>query len=196
MVTITEAGRTSMFRTLPPDTGAQIPDAKQLRSLRKIVAAAHPWIGGDISVDSEESDREFATAFRAVGRFFRLEAPDETRSFGWIIDQANARLSEQVSGPMFLAACLASGDVVWRRGDTSVGQLLTVGLNPFRGLKANNRWLAILSGTGNILSPAPPRSEVVQRAARGVLQATFWEKGTNGMRQINARDPLWVRSRS
>jgi hypothetical protein len=183
MVTIT---------TLPPSTGAIMPDAKQLRSLRRIVAAAHPWIDG-IAVDSEEADREFWRAFWAVRRFYRTELPDETRGFGALLDDANLSLRESIGGAMFLAACLASGDVVWRRGDTSVGQLLTVGLNPFRGLKANNRWLAILSGTGNILSPMPPRQEFVQRAARGVPQATFWEKGTNSLRQIDARDPLWRR---
>jgi hypothetical protein len=194
MVTITEAGRTSMFRTLPPSTGAIMPDAEQLRSLRKIVAAAHPWIGGGVADESDESDREFAAAFRAVGRFYRTELPDETRSFGWIVDHSNAGGSEHVSGSMFLAACLAAGDVNWRRGDTSVGQLLSIALNPYQGIKANNRWQAILSGTGNILAPMAPRAELVQRAARGVPVATLWAQGPGqSMRQIDARDPLWSR---
>jgi hypothetical protein len=95
---------------------------------------------------------------------------------------------------MFLAACLAAGDVVWRRGDSSVGQLLTVGLNPYQGLKANNRWLAIASGTGNLLAPLPPGAEFIHRAAKGVPQATFWSQGENGLRQIERGDPLWSRS--
>jgi hypothetical protein len=195
MVTITEAGRFQMFRTLPPDTGAIVPDPKQLRSLRKIVAASHPWIGGDISDDSEEADREFAAAFRAVGRFFRLETPDENRSFGWFVDHSNAKLSEQVEGPMFLAACLAAGDVNWRRGDTSVGQLLSIALNPYQGIKATNRWQAIVAGQANILAPMAARSELVHRAAKDVPQATYWTQGTNSMRQIERGESLW-RSRS
>jgi hypothetical protein len=65
-------------------------------------------------------------------------------------------------------------------------------LNPYRGLKANNRWLAIASGTGNLLAPLAPRSELVHRAAKGVPQATFWSRG----QQISRGDPLWSRSRS
>jgi hypothetical protein len=181
MVTIT---------TLAPDTGAHMPDAKQLKSLRKIVAAAHPWIDG-VGTEGDEADHEFWRAFRAVGMFYRTELPDEKRGFGWHLDHASSMLGERIGGGMFLAACLAAGDVVWRRADASVGQLLTVGLNPYQGLKANNRWLAIASGTANLLSPMPARSELVHRAAKGVPVATFWTQGQNGMRQIERGESLW-----
>ena len=105
MVTIT---------TLAPSTGAIMPDGKQLRSLRRIVASAHGWIDG-ISADGEQVDREFATAFWSVGRFYRLETPDEKRGFGALLDDANAALRERIGGAMFLAdvsqAAMSSGDV-------------------------------------------------------------------------------------
>jgi hypothetical protein len=172
MVTIT---------TLPPDTGAIMPDAKQLRSLRKIVAATHPWIDG-VAVDSEAADREFVNAFWAQGRFFRTESPDEKRGFGGFLDDANLTLGKSIGGAMFLAAILASGDVTWRRGDASIGEVLAVGLNPYRGRKANNRWLSIASGTGNLLSATPPREEYVRRA-QAQQRITFWKQSPDGSRQ-------------
>ena len=128
--------------TMQPSVGFVMPDAAQLKSLRKIVAAACSWIGG-ISEQSAEADLEFRNAIWGVGRFWRTELPDERRSFGSLLDDANEMLIAKgyasVGGPMFLAACLAAGDVVYRRGDPSVGQLLSIGLNSFQGMRANNR---------------------------------------------------------
>jgi hypothetical protein len=177
--------------TLPPNTGALLPDAKQLRSLRKIVAATHPWIGGDIAEQGEAADREFANAFRAVSRFFRTTEPDERRGFISILDAANADARESVSASMFIAACLAAGDVTWRRHDGSVGQLSVLGLNEHHGLRCNNRWLAILSGTGNLLAPMPPRGEYAQRA-KAAQQASFWKRNADGtLRPVERHEPLW-----
>jgi hypothetical protein len=182
--------------TMQPSVGFVMPDAAQLKSLRKIVAAACSWIGG-ISEQSAEADLEFRNAIWGVGRFWRTELPDERRSFGSLLDDANEMLIAKgyasVGGPMFLAACLAAGDVVYRRGDPSVGQLLSIGLNSFQGMRANNRWVSILSGTGNVLAPMSARAEFVARAGKGHPQPSFWTKGENGMRQLDANEPLWSR---
>jgi len=73
--------------------GFVMPDAAQLKSLRKIVAAACSWIGG-IEEQSQAADIEFQNAIWAVGRFYRTELPDERRAFGSILDDANQMLIE------------------------------------------------------------------------------------------------------
>jgi hypothetical protein len=114
--------------TLPPATSAIMPDARLLRSLRKIVAAACPWIDG-VAVESEAAEREFKNAFWAQGRFFRLAEPDERRSFLSVVDDASEMLiakgAESVSASMFLAACIGACDVVYRRQDGHFGRVPT-----------------------------------------------------------------------
>src|SRR5277367_7201678 len=112
--------------TLPPDNGFVMPGAEQLRALRRIVVSVYPGLSG--GPDELESEAEFEKAFRSQGQFFRTEMPVENRTFESFNDEIDAKLADEglpgVSGRMFLAACLAAGDVVWRRRDGSAGQLL------------------------------------------------------------------------
>jgi hypothetical protein len=185
---------TTMITTHLPSTGYVAPTRAQLKSLRALVGKTYPWIDG-VAVDSEEAEREFLHAFWAQGQFYRTELPAEDRYFVALLDDANALLTERgyssVGGGAFLAAALAAGDVVWRKHDPSVGQLLAVGLNAYRGHKCDSRWLAVLSGTGNLLGPMAARAEFVHRALKGVPQATFWTHGENGLRLVRPEESLW-----
>ena len=193
MVTITEAGRTSMFRTLPTDAGYQAPTREQLAALRQKVLANHPELG---PID----ELEFLRAFWAQGQFFRIPLSEQKRSFVAIFDAAKLKLSGfgEVSSQTFLAACIAASDIEVRLPDRGVGQLLEIGLSPFSGRQCDNRmWQAVASGTANLPSPMPPRAEYVHRAARGQPQATFWKRDEGGaLRSVAPDERLWSRSRS
>jgi hypothetical protein len=179
--------------TLPPDNGFVMPDTEQLRSLRRIVVNAYPGLN---LTDELEAEAEFERAFRSQGRFFRTESPIENRAFEGFLDEANAKLTDEglpaIGGRMFLAACLAAGDIVWRRRDGSAGQLLTLGLHSYQGLRCNNRWLAIASGTGDLLEPMPPRGESLRRPYP-IPQPKFYRQTSIGERLLGEDEMLWSR---
>jgi hypothetical protein len=178
-----------------PATGAVLPDGAQLKTLRKIVLAVHPWLSEGAQTD-KSAEAEFANAFWAQSRFFRTELPDERRAFSGFLDDANATLSENgyrgVSGGAFLAACLAAGDVVWRKHEPEIGQLLTLGLCSFSGLKRNNRWLDVLSGA-NLLSPALPRAALVRQATATQQVSVFKQAPDGTLRIVPNGESLWTR---
>jgi hypothetical protein len=141
--------------TLPPSTGfSDRPDADQLRRLKTIVWATHPWL-------EPVSESEFARGFLSVGFMFRLAEPSNKLYFSSHVDFANNFLAsnsmQEIGGAAFLGACLAHGDIQWRRHDPATGQQLEVGLDRYSGLKCRPVWRSILSGEANLLSSLPPR---------------------------------------
>ena len=98
--------------------GVNMPTDDQLAKLFEIVSAAHPG-------EFRDSPKQFRSAFYAVGRLGRLSEPSSDRYFVSSLDDANeitreARL-ESVDGDLFLAACLAWGDISWRAHDKATG---------------------------------------------------------------------------
>lgn len=144
MVRITELVRRGAYEP---------PSLAELRRLREIVWTAHP------EMDDGSSIEMFADAMLAAASFGRTVAPWSGQYFSFWVERASDYLDHvgrpACSGPSFLAACLAHGDVVWRAPDRSRGQLLEVGLSAFSGAACRNVWRSILSGKATLLQPVP-----------------------------------------
>jgi hypothetical protein len=139
-----------------PNTHFERPTAEELRKLRKIVTAAHPWLN-----DCDE--QSFSRAFTAIGFMFRTPQPVKSRYFHDILADANQLLDELldlrlVDGIAFLAAALGHGDVKWQESNGRVGALLEIGLCPTHGIPCStpNAWRGLLDGTRNLLAPVAP----------------------------------------
>jgi hypothetical protein len=168
-----------------------------LRSLRKIVLAAHPELRTDAPPNELAAEDEFLRAFWAQGQFFRIALSDQKRSFSAIFEDANLKLSErgfaEVDSRTFLAAALAAADVEVRMQDRGIGQLLEIGLNPFHGRPCDNRrWQATAAGAADLPGPMPPRAE--RACLREVPQPSFWQRGESGFRQLAPSANMWSRS--
>ena len=101
----------------------------------------------------------FADAMLAAASFGRTVAPWSGQYFSFWVERARDYLDHvgrpACSGPSFLAACLAHGDIVWRAPDRFRGQLLEVGLSAYSGAPCRNVWRSILSGKATLLQPVP-----------------------------------------
>jgi hypothetical protein len=127
-----------------PDTHFERPSAEELRRLRKIVVSAHGWL-------ADHDEESFGRAFVAVGYHFRTPAPDKSRYFHAIVDEANRLLDEvlgltKIDGIAFMAAILAHADVPWQEANSRLGALLEIGLCPTHGIRLArpNRWRALV----------------------------------------------------
>ena len=132
--------------------GFVMPDAAQLARLFEIVTAEHRQLRDGIAdVD------EFKRAFWVAGTFYRRPQPDSSHYYSFWLEAAARRLedagSRPVSGPAFLAGCLAWGDIPWQKPDPGVGDLLELGLNEHSGRRANDTWLDLLAGERPLLKP-------------------------------------------
>jgi hypothetical protein len=179
---------------LLPATGFSPPSGDEAAKLMRIVDAARPELTLLKSVELSE----FRYAMRASGLMFRRETPDTSHAFSFFIDSANAMLTERwgapgVSGTALLGAIWAHADVVWRRADRSIGQLLEVGLDLHVGRQCENRWRDLIEGKANLLAPVAARSEFMHRAGKEHPRATFWTHGESGLRQLQSNEPLWGR---
>jgi hypothetical protein len=150
------------IRVQLPSTGFIEPTPDQLRSLSRIVGAAHPtWRVPD--------DDTFRRAFIAQGYFFRLPMPNTRLYYGSILDAANEFLTGRlhwraVDGGAFLFAIRAANDVAIRFANPGVGQLQEVGLDQYSGIPCRNAWAGLLNGTANLLTPTPPPAALVRAA--------------------------------
>jgi hypothetical protein len=137
---------------MAPRTGFEMPDADQLRRLRDIVTAAHPWLRAG-ATDAAEFER----AFWAAGTFFRVSAPVSSVYYVHWVEAACTRLElaglPPIGGPSFLLACLAWADIQWQRPDAGVGALLELAINEHSGMKCRAAWRQVLSGERSLLPP-------------------------------------------
>ena len=183
----------------PTNTTGYIPPSRpQLQALRKIVLSVHPRLAEGAPTDETAAEDEFLRAFWSQGQFYRGE-PNEKRSLVSFLDEVNDRLSargfQTIGSNAFIAACWAAGDVPIRLANGRVGQLLSLGLVSDReGARCNNRWIEIAAGRGNILSPAPPRAGLMERAV-AQNQISFHRREPDGsMRALRPDESLWSRS--
>lgn len=129
-----------------------MPTVGQVRNLREIVIAAHPWLR-----DGPGEDGEAMRAFWAAGTFYRRVQPSSLHYFSFYLDAANRRLEDvnlaPISGNALLIACIAWGDIPWQRPDRFVGALLELGLDEWSGRRANDVWKDVLTGERGLLPP-------------------------------------------
>jgi hypothetical protein len=129
---------------------------------------------------------------------FRTPEPVSKYAVNHFLDAGNAMLTEKwgapgVSGVAFLGAMLAHGDIVWRRADASLGQLLEIGLDLYQGRQCENAWRGLLTGERNVMAPRPPpASRVLEKQARNSV--SFQKQGADGqMRPVRGNESLWSR---
>ena len=192
-----------------PNTHFERPTAEELRKLRKIVTAAHPWLN-----DCDE--QSFSRAFTAIGFMFRTPQPVKSRYFHDILADANQLLDELldlrlVDGIAFLAAALGHGDVKWQESNGRVGALLEIGLCPTHGIPCSNsermersaRRNAELARAGRAVAAASARAEPGSLSAKRPLAMTntragltpFTRRGNSGARlprAVAGRRPVHV----
>jgi hypothetical protein len=150
---------------LLPQTDFSLPSPAELDKLRKIVISAHPWL-------ADHDPQAFHHSFWAAGLMFRTPEPCKSRYFAAFVDDASQMLQKYglpgVDGNSFLSACLAHGDIVWRRGDRSQGVLLEIGLSAtYAGAKCKNTWRKLLTGEANLLPSLPLPSYARAGVERG-----------------------------
>jgi hypothetical protein len=187
MVTITHALNDTGFGEMPTD--------KELASLLKIVLAAHADIARAAAPHVDFAE-QFRNAFLAVGYLFRLDQPNSKRFFSAFVEDAGewlVRLGRApVSGPAFLAAVIAHGDVPFRKADEQIGQLLEVGLDPYSGRRCKRGWRDILRGERSLLPPTPPPSAGRHPSEYAPRPRIYQEDSSGNMQPIGDR-PLWSR---
>jgi hypothetical protein len=172
-----------------PSTGFVEPTAAELRSLSKIVAAAHPgWRVPD--------DDEFRRAFVAQGFFFRLPGPNTRVYYGSHVDAANDFLRrlrwQAIDGGSLLFAIVAAGDVPIRYANPGVGQLQEVGLDQYSGLPVRHHWRGLLDGSRNLLTPVPPPASLRRAAEPSPMRVYRQERpGEDFVDVTGSNAPLW-----
>jgi len=176
-----------------PATGLVMPSSDDLRHLRSIVLSQHPWLvdGGDRRSEAA-LEAEFRSAFWAAGLFYRTDAPNRTQYFAHWLDIANSRLasagSVAVEGNALLCACLAHGDIVWRR-PSPAGELLEFGVDEHRGKPCANAWRDVLAGAP--LRP-PVSTKVRPQDAPGIPRPSVSQKlATGEMRKLSDSESMW-----
>lgn len=172
-----------------PSTGFIEPTGAELRSLSKIVAAAHPgWTVPD--------DDEFRRAFVAQGFFFRLPGPNTRVYYGSILDAANEFLGRlrlpAIDGGALMFAIVAAGDIPIRFANPSLGQLQEVGLDQYSGLPCRNRWRGLLDGSANLMTPTPVPASRREAAMPSAMRVYRQERPGDAWQDVSGSpDPLW-----
>jgi hypothetical protein len=174
--------------------GVDMPNDAELERLYEIVVKNHPWLNLERPATrrSDIGDRPFMAEFRnalfVAALRGRLAEPSDDRYWASMVDDANATLRAHrlsgVEGDALLAACLAIGDVHWRRADPALGQLLEVGLaRPNQGTPARPRWREILSGAA-LLPPLSPRRQHSSSSTYSIPRVSirYLDDGTSEVR--------------
>ncbi len=172
-----------------PSTGFIEPTAAELRSLSKIVSAAHPgW-----TIPDED---EFRRAFVAQGFFFRLPGPNTRVYFTSHIDAANAFLGRlrwpQIGGGALMFAIVAAADVPIRYASPALGQLQEVGLDQYSGLPCRNKWRGVLDGSANLMAPTPVPPGRRDAAMPSAMRVYRQDRPGDAWADVSgSSDPLW-----
>jgi hypothetical protein len=160
-----------------------MPTDDELAALLKITAAARP---GEFRDDLQA----FKRAFLAVGRLGRSSEPNADRFWESSFDDANAilrgrRLGE-IDASMFIAACLAWGDVQWRAADKKAGQLMELSLAKLdTGTRATPIWKDIIAGRANVRAPLPPRGGEATSSNYPTPKVKIYQEGADGRMHLS-----------
>ena len=142
-----------------------LPSLDQLRKLFSIVRNKVPQVK---SHDDDAAFRGFTAAYRFVANCGRLTAPNPKVTIGWWCDEMKAwsrarnAMTIDLNGSSFIAAVLASGDVIYVPFNGDLGHAWEVGLlSPSHngGTPATDAWKTVLS-TGNVRAPSSPARQV------------------------------------
>jgi hypothetical protein len=138
---------------------ADMPNLEQLRKLYNIVRHKVPQVK---VADDDAPFRGFCGAFRYVSNCGRVAAPNNKHSLGWWGDdmkfwlRARNAMTNDVTGASFIAAVMASGDVLFVPHDGNLGNVWEFSLVPpgHGGKPATDAWRLVLGGS--VLGPSAP----------------------------------------
>jgi hypothetical protein len=142
------------------ERGDGLPSFDQMRKLFSIVRHRVPE---QKSPDPDSAFRGFCASYRYVFNCGRIAAPNAKVSITWFIDGMKTWLRERnamtidVSGSSFIAAVLASGDILYVPHDSAVGHVweFSLVLPPNHGGKpASDAWKRVLNGS--VMAPSQP----------------------------------------
>jgi hypothetical protein len=109
--------------------------------------------------DEEEFFRSFCAAFRYLGNVGRAAEINKKLSHSWWVGACGRWLDDHgvrvvVSGPAFIAAVVAMGDIGYVPADPSLGVVWEFALESYGGRPAGDAWRKALRG--ELMSPWKP----------------------------------------
>jgi len=148
-------------RITHPVRPVSLPLADEYRRLRAIVFDRYPQLAPRADEHPDDAAAQFRAAFQFLAHTGRAEKLDRDHGLSWWSDTARVWLQEHkiapgvlgISGTAFVAAAIASGDILF----TSLDEFphISFGLVPHGGgLPSRDFWKRVLSGT--LLNPLPP----------------------------------------
>jgi hypothetical protein len=146
-------------------------DGPSLAELKKLYAAVKHRVPEVKSHDPDAGFRGFASAFRYVSNCGRTAAPNSKLGLGYWLDDMKQWLRQRdattidVSGASFIAAVLASGDVLYVPHDRTRGWVWEFGLMQphYGGKPATEAWKCVVE-TGVVIRPSQPARLTEQRS--------------------------------
>jgi hypothetical protein len=137
-----------------------------LAEMRRLFSIVRQRVPEQKSHDPDAAFRGFCCAFRFVSNCGRVAAPNGKVSISWWMEGMTAWLRERnamtidVSGSSFIAAVVASGDVLFVPHNSTLGYTWEFSLvAPGHGGKpASDAWKRVLEGS--LLAPSQPARQV------------------------------------
>jgi hypothetical protein len=115
----------------------------------------------------DEFWREFELAFRRIAYMRRLEEPDHGKALTYWTSEARNWFEDldgravDIHALPYLAAALSHGDIPYVVADPTVGSVWTLGVSPYSGRPATDKWRRVLE-TEQLLTPTPAALHLVQ----------------------------------
>jgi hypothetical protein len=166
-----KAGRPVAPPPPPKDEGVRVVevlderrgDLPTLAELKKLFAVVRHRVPEQKSHDPDAAFRGFCGAVRYIANCGRIATPNSKYALGWWLDdmifwlRARNAMTIDISGASFIAAVIASGDVLYVPHDSTMGFVWEFGIMPpnHGGKPADaGGWRRVLDGS--ILSPSAP----------------------------------------
>ena len=111
-------------------------DLPSLDQMRKLFSIVRHRVPEQKSHDPDQPFRGFCAAFRYVSNCGRIAAPNGKVSITWFLDgmktwlRVRNAMTGDVTGSSFIAAVLASGDILFVPHDSNLGHVWEFGIVP------------------------------------------------------------------
>jgi hypothetical protein len=154
----------------PKDEGVRVlhllderTDLPNLAELKKLHSAVRNLVPETKSHDPDAGFRGFCGAYRFVSNCGRIAVPNAKVSLTWWCDvmvdwlRQRSAMTLDITGASFIAAVLASGDILYVPHDSNLGHVWEFGIAPpghGGGKPASDAWKRVLEGS--VLAPSRP----------------------------------------
>ena len=136
---------------LADDDKYPLPGDADMRKLCDIARLRLPQLGVQPGADGGDFFQNFCAAFRYLGNKGRAAEPNKKYSHSWWVGACQRWLNDRgirvaVSGPAFIAAVVAHGDIGYVIPDPSVGAVWEFAIESYGGQPASDNWRKVLRG--------------------------------------------------